>query len=111
MSLFNRTFTDDEIREIRRLTRSGTPRLAVAHLYGCSRITIDRIIQRVTYYNVPDDEAPPAKVRSPHLAPHMAPSPAHAEDLAKRLIEMGLAQGPRADTPPPPPSDPLEDLL
>jgi hypothetical protein len=111
MSLFNRTFTADEIREIRGLVQFGTPRITVARLYGCSRVTIDRIVQRVTYYNVPDDDAPPAKVRSPHLAPKVAPSAAHADDLAKRLIDMGLAHGPRADGPPPPPSDPLEDLL
>ena len=109
---FNRALSDSEVREIRTLAANGTNRLAIAQLYGCSRITIDRIIQRVTYYNVTDVDgaALAANVRSPQLQPKVAPSAAHADDLLAKLMAAGLVQQapaePRADVPPPP--NPME---
>ena len=109
---FNRAFSDDEIRQIRRLGDTGeVSRVALAKMYGVGKATIDRILRRETYYSVTDvdGEAIAANVRSARLQPHVAPSAAHADELMAKLMAAGLVQQidePRADVPPPP--NPME---
>lgn len=56
------TFSEEEVREIRRLASLGTPRAEIARRFEATWTSIARIISRRTWSHVPD---PPAVVPAP----------------------------------------------